>query len=271
MQLTYFGANSWFLEVGQLRILLDPWLVDSLTFGGQRWFFEVTNRYQPPIPRRIDLILLSQGLPDHAHRPTLEQLDRTIPVIGSASAAKLASQLGYTQVTTLKPGQGQTLGKGLEIRALAGAPVPQVENGYLLSQRRDGRKLYYEPHGFAAPELVNYGPVDVVISPVVNISLPLAGPIVKGKTTALGLAQQLKPHYFLPTAAGGDVDYTGILDRILTTEGSVAAFKAQVSAAGLATQVLDPKPGRPYGLRFPPAQRSLPGQAWVQWLQGAKT
>jgi len=34
MQLTWFGANSWLLE-WQQRILIDPWLVGSLVFGGQ--------------------------------------------------------------------------------------------------------------------------------------------------------------------------------------------------------------------------------------------
>jgi len=171
MHLTYFGANSWLIELGQKRILIDPWLVGSLVFGNLPWLFK-GDRTQPleQIPDKIDLILLSQGLEDHAHRPTLEQLDKTIPVIGSPSAAKVVQQLGYTQVTSLSPGQTFTLANQIEIRAIQGAPIGlQAENAYLLKQLEVGTTLYYEPHGYPCAELKNYAPVDVVISPVVNL------------------------------------------------------------------------------------------------------
>ena len=29
---TYFGSNSWLLELAGLRVLVDPWLVDALVF-----------------------------------------------------------------------------------------------------------------------------------------------------------------------------------------------------------------------------------------------
>ena len=40
MQLTYFGANGWLLELAGQRLLLDPWLVGPLRFGGAGWLFE---------------------------------------------------------------------------------------------------------------------------------------------------------------------------------------------------------------------------------------
>jgi len=293
MQLTYFGANSWLLEVGGMRVLLDPWLVGSLTFGGQGWFFEGINPNLGPIPGDIDLILLSQGLPDHAHRPTLERLDRQIPVVGSLGAARLATRLGYTQVTPLRPGElcqveplappKRRLGLGpaaptlgLEIRAFAGAPVPQVENAYLLTQLGDGRTLYYEPHGFAAADLLEMGPVDVVINPVVDLMIPGVGPLVKGRSAALPLAQALQPRYFLPTAAGGNIQYRGLLDRILRSAGTVAEFQEQLAAAGLSTQVLDPIPGQPQPLIFEDPQDTLapdsPNTLGIlgQWWQQAQ-
>lgn len=245
MRLTYFGANSWLIELGQQRILIDPWLVGSLVFGNFTWLFKGQRR-QPldQIPNKIDLIVLSQGLEDHAHRPTLEQLNRTIPVVASPSAAKVVKQIGYTQVTTLTPGQTFTLANQIEIRAMPGAPIGlQVENAYLLKQLSSGTSLYYEPHGFPSPELKDYAPVDVVISPVVNLELPLAGPIIKGNTTALQLAQWLQPQVFFPTAAGGDVEYEGFLTSLLRTVGSVEQLRSQLAENNLLTQVIDPQPG----------------------------
>ena len=246
MRLTYFGANSWLVELGQKRILIDPWLVGSLVFGNLPWLFK-GDRSQPldSLPDRIDLILLSQGLDDHAHKPTLEKLDRSIPIVGSASAAKVVEQLGYTQVTSLTPGQTFTFDHQIEIRALPGAPIGplQRENAYLLKQLDSGTTLYYEPHGYPPSELKDEAPVDVVISPVVNLQLPLLGPIIQGNTTALQLAQWLKPQVFLPTAAGGDVTYEGLINSVLRSLGSVDELRSQLAQHNLPTQVIDPKPG----------------------------
>ena len=251
MRLTYFGANSWLLELGQKRILIDPWLVSSLIFGNLPWLFK-GDRTQPldSLPDRIDLILISQGLEDHAHTPTLEKLDKTIPVVGSVSAAKVVEQLGYTQVTTLTPGQTFTLANRIEIRALRGAPIGplQIENAYLLKQLDSGTTLYYEPHGFPPPEIKDYAPVDVVISPVVNLELPLLGAIIKGNATAKQLAQWVKPQVFLSTATGGDVTYGGLINSVLRTLGSVEELRSQLAQHNLPTQVIDPQPGEPIEL-----------------------
>lgn len=242
MHYTYYGANSWLLELGGCRILVDPWLVGSLIFANSPWLFK-GDRAQPleSLPENIDLILLSQGLEDHAHRPTLEQLDRTIPVVASPSATKIVKSLGYETVTSLAPGEETKIGDRLHIKALSGAPIGlQVENGYLLSDTQTPCQVYYEPHGFPPATLDEIESADVVISPVVNLALPLAGPIIKGHETALTLAQHLKPHLFLPTAAGGDVAYSGILDKLLSQDGSVDSFRSTLSEQKLTTQVVEP-------------------------------
>lgn len=251
MQLTYFGANSWLIELGQQRILIDPWLVGPLVFGNLTWLFSGQRR-QPlaQIPDQIDLIILSQGLEDHAHPPTLEKLSRTIPVVASASATKVVQQLGYSQVTTLTPGQTLTLNQ-IEIRAMPGAAIGlQVENAYLLKHLDSGMSLYYEPHGFPSPKLKDYAPIDVVISPIVNLELPLAGAIIKGNKTALQLAQWLQPQVFLPTAAGGDVEYQGFLNSLIRTVGSVDELRSQLAENNLSTQVIEPQPGEAIELQL---------------------
>ena len=46
MHLTYLDSNSWLIEIGSQKILLDPWLVGSLVFGNLPWLFkgEKTNQ-----------------------------------------------------------------------------------------------------------------------------------------------------------------------------------------------------------------------------------
>ncbi len=245
MHLTWLDSNSWLIELGGQRILLDPWLVGPLTFGNLDWFFK-TDRPQPrPIPDNVDLILLSQGLPDHAHVPTLEQLDRTIPVIASPNAAKVVQPLDYQQITTLHHGETIELNHRLSIQATPGSPVgpTSLENGYVLRELPTGASLYYEPHGFHAPVLKQMGTVDVVLTPVMNIELPFGIPVIQGSKTAMDVVRWLQPQFIIPTAAGGDVEMSGWLVSVLKATGSGAELQAQLTANQLPTQVLEPKPG----------------------------
>jgi len=146
MYLTWLDSNSWLIEMAGKRILLDPWLVGSLMFGNAAWFFKADRRTPHQIPENIDLILLSQGLEDHAHPPTLKQLNHAIPVVGSPSAAKLVNSLGYTEVTALAHGEVFRIPDLLEIQAVIGAPTGpnNFENGYILRDLVDGTSVYYD-------------------------------------------------------------------------------------------------------------------------------
>jgi L-ascorbate metabolism protein UlaG (beta-lactamase superfamily) len=246
MNFTYFGSNTWLLELGEYRILVDPWLVGDLTFGGQDWFFKGSLRQPLPIPQKVDLILLSQGLADHAHEPTLKALDPQIPVIGSKSAATIVRRLGYTEVTALSPGDRLTLETGegtIEIEAVPGAPVPQVENGYVLTWGDDQRRIYYEPHGFFDSKVARFAPVEVLISPVVNLELPLLGPLINGASAAPELVKLLQPKRILPTATGGEVDFSGILMGLLKAQGTIAGFEDRMKEAGNRAIVSTLNPG----------------------------
>ena len=244
MYLTWLDSNSWLIEMGGQRILLDPWLVGPLVFGDLPWLFK-GDRLQPrTIPDAIDCILLSQGLEDHAHPPTLKQLNHEIPVVASPNAAKVVRELGYTQVTALAHGETTTLGE-VTIRATPGSPIGPflTENGYLLTDPNTGHTLYYEPHGYHSPSLQDIAPIDVVVTPVVDLKIPVLGPIIQGHQTALQVAQWLKPQVMIPTAAGGDVIFDGLLNRVLQATGNADLLRAQLAQHQLSTQVLEPKPG----------------------------
>jgi len=251
MHLIYYGANSWLWDLDGYRVLIDPWLVDSLVFGNMTWLFK--GDHATPVgslPDNIDLILLSQGLPDHTHKPTLQRLDHHIPVVGSPNAAKTARSLGYTTVTAIAPGETYTSDR-LEVKAFPGAPVGITpENGYVITARpqdtaSEPTTLYYEPHGFPPSDIADRGPVDIVVSPIVNLELPVVGAIIQGHKTAIELAEALQPRLFFPTAAGGDITYSGVLDSVLSTVGDVDSFRKALSDHQLATDVVEPPPREP--------------------------
>ncbi len=239
MYLTWFDNNSWLIELADQRILLDPWLVDSLVFAQQSWLFEGIRQQPTPIPE-ADLLLLSQGLEDHAHPPTLTQIRRDIPVVASHNGAKVVQGLGYTQVTTLDHGQTHDF-NGVQIQALPGAPIGPLlkENAYLI--KAEGLTLYYEPHGYADPQLKQLGPIDVVITPMADQTLPLVGPIVRRQGAQL-LADWVTPQVMLPTANAATTDYRGFLTQLLSTKGSATEFQSALAPES-PIQVLQPRPG----------------------------
>lgn len=247
MHLTWLDSNSWLIEMGGKRVLLDPWLVGPLVFGNMNWLFKGERPSPRPIPDSIDLILLSQGLEDHAHPATLQQLDRQIPVVASPNAVKVVQGLGYTQITTLAHGE-TTAVENLEIHAMPGSPIGPLltENAYLLKDSTAGTKLYYEPHGYHSPSIKEFAPVDVVITPVVSLEIPLLGPVIQGKKTVLEIVQWLQPKVLLPTAAGGDVRFEGILQSLLRASGSLEELRSLLNQQQLSTQVVDLKPGERY-------------------------
>ena len=94
MYLTWLDSNSWLIEIGSKQILIDPWIVGPLVFGNLSWLFKGERLTPRNIPEKVDLIVLSQGLEDHAHPETLKQLDKNIPVVASPTAAKVVQDLG---------------------------------------------------------------------------------------------------------------------------------------------------------------------------------
>ena len=249
MYLTWLDSNSWLVEFGEgdrtTRVLMDPWLVGDLMFGNAKWFFRGFRKSDRTIPENIDLIVLSQGLEDHAHPPTLKALDKSIPVVGSPAAAKVATALGFTQVTTLEHDRVFTLDDRVKIQALEGSTVGPTtkENAYVMRDLLTGATLYYEPHGSHSPKLKEMGEIDVVLTPMIDLKLPVVGSFIKGMSSSLELAKWVKPQVMLPTAAGGDINFEGILIKAFTAEGGPQELQQQLQDAGLKTRIIEPKPG----------------------------
>ena len=213
---TYLGANGWLLEFENIRVLVDPWLTGSLSFPPGDWFLKGELPHDRAVPDQLDLLLLTQGLADHTHPATLDKLPRNLSVIGTNSAVRVAEQLGFETVTALQPGE-QTNHRDLMIRATAGAPVPQVQNGYVLEHVAGC--LYLEPHGFLDPS-VKPQLLDAVITPMVDVGFPVLGAFVKGCSVVPKLVERFKPKTILASTAGGDVRFNGALSGILKLQGS---------------------------------------------------
>ena len=69
---TDLGSNGWLIKFKKTNLIIDPWLKGDLIFPPGEWFFKGSLKEEILIDKEIDIILLTQGLPDHCHVPTLE-------------------------------------------------------------------------------------------------------------------------------------------------------------------------------------------------------
>jgi len=211
---TYLGSNGWIIEFKNTKIVIDPWLRGELIFPLGGWFFKGTLKDEIPTPENIDLILITQGLPDHCHIPSLKQFPKTTNIICSKSAYKILDELNFESIKVMRPGQNLKI-NGINIEASSGAAVPQIENGYIL-ETNDG-SFYIEPHGFL-DNTIEPRKLDAVITPTKNLELPIVGPFVKGADVIPNLVKVFNPSYILSSTTGGDAQFSGILSSFISLE-----------------------------------------------------
>lgn len=250
MKLTWLDNNSWLFDIADKTILLDPWLTDDLVFNNQKWLFRGIKQKSYALPPKIDLILLSQGLDDHSHIPTLKQLDHAIPVVASPNAAKVVQKLGYSEVNILNHGETYRFDSHFEITAFPGSllGLNLIENAYVIKDLTTQHTLYYEPHGNHSPALQKIAPVDVILTPIVEFTLLKLAPVLKGQETTLQLCQWLQPQIILPTAGAQETTYEGVLTTVLREVGTIERFRKMLADHHLSTQIIQPQPGEPIEL-----------------------
>ena len=211
---TYLGSNGWIIEFKKYRIVIDPWLMGDLVFPPGGWFFKGTLKDEIQTPKNIDLILLTQGLPDHCHLPSLKKFPKNTKIICSKSASKIIDELNFESITIMEPGQTLKV-NDIKIEATTGAAVPQIENGYIL-ETNDG-SFYIEPHGFL-DKTIKPRKLDAVITPTKNLELPIVGPFVKGADVIPSLVKLFNPSYILSSTTGGDAKFSGLLNSFISLE-----------------------------------------------------
>ena len=211
----YLGSNGWLIKFEKTNLIIDPWLTGDLVFPPGEWFFKGSLDNEILIEDKINIILLTQGLPDHCHIPSLKKFKKNIDIICSNSAKEILEKSGFSSIKVLKPTEKINI-ENLEIEATAGAPVPQIENGYIV-KNDEGEGFYIEPHGYLDGNLKSQV-IDAVITPTINLELPLVGSFVKGADVLPKLINTFNPRYILSSTAGGDAKYTGLLNKLISVQ-----------------------------------------------------
>ena len=150
---------------------------------------------------------------------------KDIPIICPKSAIETLEKIGFSQIKMLKPTE-KTNQLNLSFEATAGAPVPQIENGYIVKDDEDNG-FYIEPHGYL-DENLNKQNLDAVITPTKNLELPLVGSFVKGADVLPKLINKFNPKFILSSTVGGDAKYSGLLNNFISVQNHEEEFNCNL-------------------------------------------
>ncbi|NEO26250.1 MAG: hypothetical protein F6K03_04975, partial [Kamptonema sp. SIO4C4] len=81
-----------------------------------------------------------------------------------------------------------------------------------------------------------------------NLVLPVVGKFIRGQDDALTAARLLNPQVMIPTAAGGDIEYEGLINTVLQAKGTLDDFRGLLRKENLPTRVIEPTPGERFGV-----------------------
>ena len=256
---THLECNGqlWHLrnDKSSLSVVIDP-LASQLDFGIP-WGYRANKKCLSE-HATLDLIcsakpshcLLTMGLDDHTHLPTINILREKIPMlkyIVAPSAEKKLLDCGVDAsfITVLRHGQSRDLIPGSSLTAtpgaLVGPPWQMRENGYLLklgcdnAQKENCISIYYEPHNdviFKDIEDLNEH-ADIVVLPVTKQSLPASFPredqftLVHGGERALETAELMRAKVIIPLE-NGVLETKGPLSNLVVATGSTTDFEKLV-------------------------------------------
>ncbi len=249
--MTWWGHATATVELGDVRIVTDPVLVDRL-FHLRR--YGVTPR---PEARTADLVLLSHLHGDHIHLRSLRQYPRGLPVIAPHGARRLLRRLGLEDVRTVAPGD-VVEAAGVTIEVLAAthddrrSPLSQTR-GPALGFRVQGaeRSLWFPGDTGLRDDMNDVRPVDLALVPVGGWG-PTLGPLHMDPDEGSEAVARVGARWALPVHWG--TFWPVALSRItparhttlFTTPG--ARFVDAVHASGSAVTPVLPRHGEWMGL-----------------------
>lgn len=119
MNIRFLKSSTVIVEANNLRILMDPWLIDGEYYGSWAHYppYQWTDSFSD-----IDYIYLSHIHPDHISKATMERLPKSIPVLIHRYETKFLKRnveaLGF-EVRELPHNNRHDLGSGVTINIIA--------------------------------------------------------------------------------------------------------------------------------------------------------
>ena len=221
--------QSWAVEQGGKRLLIDPWLTEEMCLPPGHWLFG--RRRAAPVAVTtwlpVHAVVLTAHFSDHLDPTTLAQLPKDVPVFATRTAAALVRRLGFSNVTALRDGERASVWSGLDVEAIApGFPYAHNSLGYVFSG--DDKRVYLETHMVNVERAAErVGAVDVMVAPVQSVRL-LGIPFVMSPEKAAAVANVLKPKRWVPTGDEPGRSHGLLHSLLLSYRGAVADFQQRL-------------------------------------------
>jgi L-ascorbate metabolism protein UlaG (beta-lactamase superfamily) len=185
------------IELGDLRILTDPWFSETATYHqGEPLAYDVASL------GRVDALVISHEHYDHCDLDSLVTggFDLTTPLFGPGTVTALATSKGFTDVRRIEAWESATLG-GLTVTA---TPGQHGVHEVTFVIQAGGRTVFFGGDSLRVPELdeipARFGPIDLAILPVNGLCVRPAGmmQVVMDAEQAAALTAVLDPAVALP-------------------------------------------------------------------------
>ena len=197
--------NSWHLEFGNTRVLVDPWLK-----GAEVDFFSWFNKQShstasvsiSDVPT-YDVVLITQKYPDHFHIETLLELNPKRLVVPKSIYQKVKRALPGSEVYTFDQWSESVSDSSLNLHHIPSyRSIDPIYDALLLEDGSESVLLATHGYDPRWRELINgYPPVALALTPFNHYRLPkvLGGDVSPGMTAVEALIQDLSPTHIVAT------------------------------------------------------------------------
>jgi L-ascorbate metabolism protein UlaG (beta-lactamase superfamily) len=185
------------IELGELRILTDPWFTETATYHQGEPIASDVASLGP-----LDALVITHEHYDHCDLDSLVAggFDLATPLIGPGTVTAIAARKGFTNLHPIEAWEAATLGE-LTVTA---APGQHAVHEVTLVIQAAGRTVFFGGDSLRVPELDEipgrFGPVDLAILPVNGLCVRPAQmeQIVMDAEQAAALTAVLNPAVALP-------------------------------------------------------------------------
>jgi len=227
--------NSWYLRIGNLRLLADPWL-EGAEIDYFRWFNTQWHRTAPISYSALpdyDAVLITQQYPDHFHIQTLQRLQPPVIILPDTVFPKARGLFPNAQILPISTKNPSCEVRGVKIERML-STTRFGPDFHAISISDGNEAVILAPHGH---RFKNAGPigcrVKLLLTTFNDYRLPffLGGQLAPGMEGLQKMIKAFQPE-FVTATHDEDKFASGLVARLARVMTPKAEDLERLSALG---------------------------------------